>query len=428
MNWKLIGKYTVPAVVLTLGAYFFINVFNSYLGIEANSQKWIGLATATTVFSFLTIIFYKVILKEHTRTYRHNMLWAVFSCLLLLSISTILFVNPTNQSEITKNSQADKTDMPVSQPLLMEGQTSTNYELVKPDPIIKAQISEAYGKLPLTFEANEGQVDSQVQYLSRGNGYNLFLTGTEAVIALHSPVKVDNSSTVGNESETASGEQSVLRMKLVGANPAPETQGLEPQSGKSNYFLGNDPQKWRTNVKHFARVQYTEVYSGVDIVYYGNQRQLEYDFVVAPGTSPDVIKMSFEGAQDLSIDGDGDLVLRTAGGDIRQHKPIIYQETNGERQEIAGRYEIKGEREIGFELAAYDTTKPLVIDPVINYSTYLGGYGRDQGYGIAVDSSGNAYVTGVTQSANFPTVNSLPFGGRDGNGWSQAAFVTKKLF
>ncbi len=426
MNWKLIGKYTMPTVILTLGAYFLINILNSYLGIETNSQKWIGLATTTTVFLFISIIFYNIILKQHTRTHRHNMLWAVFSCLLLLSVSTIWFVNPPNQSEIIENSEADKTDKSISQPLLTEGQTNTDDALVKPDPVIKAQISEAYGKLPLTFEANEGQVDSQVQYLSRGAGYNLFLTGTEAVIALHSPVKVDNSSpTVGDESEPASGEQSVLRMKLVGANAAPKTQGLEPQSGKSNYFLGNDPEKWRTNVNHYARVQYTDVYSGVDVVYYGNQRQLEYDFIVAPGTSPDIIKMSFEGAQDLSIDEDGDLILRTAGGDIRQHKPIIYQETNGERHEIAGRYEIKGDREIGFELAAYDTTKPLVIDPVINYSTYLGGYGRDQGYGIAVDSSGNAYVTGFTEASNFPTVNSLPYGDREGSGWSQDAFVTK---
>ncbi|HEX8565073.1 MAG TPA: SBBP repeat-containing protein [Pyrinomonadaceae bacterium] len=306
-----------------------------------------------------------------------------------------------------------------------ESKTGTNDKLLEPDPLTKKKIKENYGKLPLTFEANEGQVDSQVQYISRGDGYNLFLTGTEAVIALRAPVKANDTSTAKNEAEPISEEQSVLRMKMVGASAAPRIKGLEPQPGKGNYFLGNDRKKWRTNVNHYARVEYRDVYPGVNVVYYGNQRQLEYDFVVAPGINPDIIKMSFEGAQDLSIDADGDLILRTPGGDIRQHKPIIYQETNGGKQEIAGRYEIKGEREIGFELAPYDTTKPLVIDPVINYSTFLGGYGIDSGHGIAVDSSGNAYVTGFTEASNFPTVNSLPYGDREGEGWSQDAFVTK---
>ncbi|HEX9930407.1 MAG TPA: SBBP repeat-containing protein [Pyrinomonadaceae bacterium] len=306
-----------------------------------------------------------------------------------------------------------------------ESKTGTNDKLLEPNPSTKKQIKENYGKLLLTFEANEGQVDSQVQYLSRGDGYNLFLTGTEAVIALRAPVKANDTSTAKNEAEPISEEQSVLRMKMVGASAAPGVKGLEPQPGKGNYFLGNDRKKWRTNVNHYARVEYTDVYPGVNVVYYGNQRQLEYDFVVAPGINPDIIKMSFEGAQDLSIDADGDLILRTPGGYIRHHKPIIYQETNGRKQEIAGRYEIKGEREIGFELAPYDTTKPLVIDPVINYSTYLGGYGIDSGHGIAVDSSGNAYVTGFTEASNFPTANSLPYGDREGEGWSQDAFVTK---
>lgn len=340
----------------------------------------------------------------------------IVSAAMVVTLGLYFFINVFNDSEIATNgksinSRGFETNSPTSQPLLINGQAKTDETLLKTDRETKAQISQIYGKLPLTFEANKGQIDSRAQYLSRGDGYNLFLTGNEAVIALRSPVEVDKSAATGDKPESANKEQSVLRMKLVGANDSPEGLGLEPQLGKSNYFIGNDRRKWRTNVNHYARVQYSDVYPGVDVVYYGNQRQLEYDFVVAPGVSPDIIKMSFEGAQDLTINADGDLILRTAGGDIRQHKPIIYQETDGGKQVIAGRYEIKGDREIGFELAAYDTTKTLVIDPVINYSTYLGGKGEDAGYGIAVDSSGNAYITGHTASVNFPIVNPLPSGG-----------------
>lgn len=194
-------------------------------------------------------------------------------------------------------------------------------------------------------------------------------------------------------------------------------EGLGELPSKSNYFIGNDPKKWYTNVPTYAKVKYPEVYPGVDLVYYGNQRQLEYDFVVAPGADPKIIQLAFEGADRMETDPQGDLILHTAVGDVRLRKPQVYQEINGIRQAIPGSYILlpqslgenrdKGVQRVRFEVAAYDVSKPLIIDPVLVYSTYLGGSGFDQGYGIAVDAAGNAYVTGFTSSANFPTANPL---------------------
>ncbi len=187
----------------------------------------------------------------------------------------------------------------------------------------KLQVVEAYGKLPLSFEANEGQTDNHVDFLSRGSGYTLFLTPTEAVLALRKPVasnrpRRDNGTPRNAEAEQApAAPTAVLRMKLVGANPSPRVSGLEELPGKSNYFLGNDPSKWRTNVLHYAKVQYEDVYPGVDLVYYGNQRQLEYDLIVNPGTDPGAIQLAFEGEDKLEIDAQGDLVLYSDGGQVR---------------------------------------------------------------------------------------------------------------
>ena len=195
----------------------------------------------------------------------------------------------------------------------------------------------------------------------------------------------------------------VVRMKLVGANPRPQVAGGEELPGKVNYFIGNDPKKWRTNVPTYARVEYRDVYHGVNLVYYGNQRQLEYDFVVAPGADPRAIRLSFQGLDKLTVEGQGNLALYIAGGQVLQHAPIVYQEINGVRREISGRYVLQGKDRVGFQVAAYDRSKPLVIDPVLAYSTYLGGSGDDnQALGIAVDAAGNAYVTGFTSSTDFP--------------------------
>jgi uncharacterized protein (TIGR03437 family) len=290
---------------------------------------------------------------------------------------------------------------------------------------VKARIVAAYGQLPLSFEANRGQADPPVRFLSHGHGYSLLLTPTDAVLHLrtsglgardeHSPPSGIPQSAIRNP------QSAVLRMRLMGANPAPDVAGLEKLPGKVNYFTGNDPTKWRTNIPTYARVQYRAVYPGVDLVYYGNQQQLEYDFVVAPGASPKSIRLAIQGADKLDLDERGDLVLHARGGEVRLRKPVVYQETAGVRNEIAGGYTLQGEHQVGLEVGAYDGSRPLVIDPTLAYSTFLGGSGDDQAKAIAVDSSGNAYVTGSTASTNFPRASAVQstFGG---NG---DAFVAK---
>ena len=222
----------------------------------------------------------------------------------------------------------------------------------------------AYGKLPLSFEPNHGQTAEQVKFLARGAGYTLFLTGPEAVMALSDASDKTKSSTV--------------RMNLVGANRDALASGLNQLPGKSNYFVGDDPKKWRTDVPNYAKVEFAEYYPGVDVVYYGTrERHLEYDFVVAPHANPKAIKFSFEGIDKMELDKQGNLGLRLNGKELQLRKPVVYQEIGGTRQEIAGAYVRTGEREIGFEIPAYDSTRPLVIDPVLIYSTFLGGSGQD---------------------------------------------------
>lgn len=280
-----------------------------------------------------------------------------------------------------------------------------------PDQPAKARVSEAFGKLPLNFEANDGQVDRQVKFLSRGHGYSLFLTSSEAVLSLSESAKQSWDQAAAASHKTTKPhptlERSVVRMKLAGGNPTPQVQGLGELPAKTNYFIGNDPSKWRS-VSNYARVEYKNVYPGIDLVYYGNQRQLEYDFVIAPGADPGAIRLAFAGAQRLRIDADGNLALRTAGDELRMLKPIVYQEVDGGRKIIEGNYALSGAREVGFEVADYDPSRPLVIDPILVYSTYIGGIEYDGGNDIAVDSSGNAYVTGTTFSESFPLINNYP--------------------
>jgi hypothetical protein len=266
------------------------------------------------------------------------------------------------------------------------------------------RVSESYGKLPLHFEANRGQTDNDVHFLSRGAGYSLYLTASEAVLVLAKPDAKGDGRTTRERRNTPTRAQSVaLRMSLVGAARKPAVTGVDELPGKANYFIGKDPAKWRTDVPTYAKVHYRDVYPGIDLVYYGNQRRLEHDFIVSPGADPNKIVLDFKGAERLEIDAQGNLVLHTAAGVVLQRKPVIYQEIEGVRTAIAGSYTLRSARRAGFKLAAYDTTRPLVIDPILLYSTFLGGNGGDSGRGIAADADGNAYVIGNTSSTDFPT-------------------------
>jgi beta-propeller repeat-containing protein/S-layer family protein len=349
---------------------------------------------------------------------------------------------------------------------------------------VKTRALVNYGKLPLSFEENRGQADARVKFLSHGSDYSILLSPSEVFLNLQSAGKARH--------------QSAIRMSFPGANSAPAMAGGEKQSAISSYFIGNDPAKWVPGAPNFARVRYRELYPGVDLAFYGSQGQLEYDFVVAPGANPRAVRLQFDGVDGMHLDRAGNLVLSAANGEIRQHKPIVYQVGAGGRQAVEGRYVIQSRNRVGFEIAGYDKRKPLVIDPTLTFATYLGspgdevtsvseaattttypavavdfegnvyvagynggstfaghpvaplfgthsyvfivkmnatgttllysvffgGSGQDIAGGIAVDTVGNAYVTGSTTSNNFPTQNA-PQSTFHGNGSDPNAFVTE---
>ncbi len=253
---------------------------------------------------------------------------------------------------------------------------------------IKAQVDAIYGNIPMSFESNLGQTDSQVEFFSRGSGYSLFLTPKGVALSLGQ----------GEKKETKA-----LFMDVLGANSS-EGEGMGQLSGKSNYFVGNDETQWKRDVAHYSKVKYSDIYPGIDLIYYGNQKQLEYDFVIAPGADPTVVKLGLRGADKVAVNKKGELVVQIGEGELKFHKPLTYQETNGVRKTIASSYVVK-DKQIAFDVGQYDSTQPLVIDPILAYSTYLGGSNTDRGNVIAVDIQGNAYVAGSTLSSDFPTVN-----------------------
>ena len=276
------------------------------------------------------------------------------------------------------------------------------------------RVLQSYGKLPLTFEANFGQADPAVKFLARGRGYGLFLTSTEAVLVVNAGNSSeqrggkkprDHGAGPGrrNRSEGTGGSSpTMLRMRLVGADANALVQGLETSTTLTNYLIGNDPAKWRRNVPSFGRVEFDGIYPGIKLAYYGSQRELKYDFIVAPGFSPDAIRFAFDGVDGLEVNARGELLLNLPGGQIRHHKPVIYQHEGGARKAITGRYSIFYGNEAGFHIGAYDASKPLIIDPVMDYSTYLGGSFYDSASAMSVDHVGNAYVAGTTVSTDFP--------------------------
>jgi len=274
-----------------------------------------------------------------------------------------------------------------------------------------APVTPNYGKLPLTFESNQGQVGPQAKFLARGPGYSVFLTTGGMVLSLRPEPGAKSLTRVRATSVKSAARPplTTLGFKLLGANSSPEITGENPQPGRVNYFIGNDPAKWHRNLPTYAQVRYTNVYPGIDLLYYGNHRQLEYDFALAPGADPGRIQFEITGANQILIDAEGELVLKAAGGELHFQNPIVYQEFNGKRVPVQGGFIVKDATHIGFHVAEHDQTKPLVIDPVLVYSTYLGGSGNDQPKGLAVDGNGNVYIAGYTDSADFPlaTLGSL---------------------
>jgi hypothetical protein len=315
-------------------------------------------------------------------------------------------------------------------PLNAKPAPSANTKL-KDKPAQKAVSIKNYGKLPMAFEANEGQTDKRVRFFARGHGYQLFLEANRATMRLKSAEIIDkrelpkHSKDVHAKAEQKT-ESAVLGMNLVGANKAAKSEVLDRLPGVSNYFIGKDPSKWHKGVANYGKVKFNSVYPGIDIVYYGNQGSLEHDFVVAPGANPDNIRISFDGAKNLSLDKKGNLVLTLQDknhGQIQLTHPIVYQMVDGKKVNVAGRYVMKGKREVGFKMASYDKTRPLTIDPVLFYSTFIGGNGFDSGNGIATEGFGFAFVVGTTDSTDFPTTTQPS--GRNGTLTNNIVFVTK---
>ena len=257
----------------------------------------------------------------------------------------------------------------------------------------KARAAENYGKLPLSFEPNRGQAEPTVQFLSREAGYTLFLTGDEAVLAL----RTSNASPEQNSSVSA------LRLHLDGANASAKSNGESALPGRSNYFLGDHAANWQAGVPTYSRVRYEDIYPGIDLVYYGNRSgRLEHDFVVRPGADPGTIALNLRGAHSVRLNASGDLELKVASSTLTLEHPVIYQEVKGQRRGVSGGYVLTADGRVKFAVGAYDRSQQLVIDPVLTYSTYLGGSSINSANGIAVDASGNAYITGRTISTNFP--------------------------
>lgn len=282
----------------------------------------------------------------------------------------------------------------------------------------RSRVNSSYGQLPLAFERNEGQTSDQVQFLTHGAGYELFLTPQESVFVLRS----------GQASRKRSTEPAaVLRMNLRGANPQPSLIGQERLPGRSNYLHGRDPRTWHTDIPTYRLVREQQVYPGIDLVYYGNQGQLEYDFAIAPQVDPRVIRFGISGAEKLSISAQGDLLVGVAGGSVRFHQPVAYQRNGGEKMLVAANYLLEGHDTISFQLGDYDPTRELIIDPILSYSTYIGGSDIDGANAIAVAPDKTAFITGGTFSTDFPTAGTHPLqpnhGGPDD--FSKDAFVVK---
>ena len=296
---------------------------------------------------------------------------------------------------------------------LLVGMASRADDLFPSDgvPSSPRRVRDQLAQLPLRFEANAGQTDPEARFLARGRGFTLYLTASEAVLALNevdrSAREPEKGNAIGHANRPAGRGrktiQNTLRLALPGSNPQAEIAGIHPLSGPVSYFVGNDPSRWRSAIETFDRVQYRGIYPGIDLVFYGNQGQLEYDFNIAPGADPAVIRLQFSGASNMALTDGGDLVISVAGGSLRWRAPVAFQDIDGVRRPVTCSFLMPAADQLRFAVGAYDPAQPLIIDPLLVYSTYLGGSAQDVGQSIDLDGAGNVYVTGQTDSLNFPT-------------------------
>jgi hypothetical protein len=283
----------------------------------------------------------------------------------------------------------------------------------------RSRTQARYAALPLAFEANEGQTDAQVKYVARGNGYKLFLTASQAIMALPARKRtsevrdmmmnkrrgVARVKAMGRKrvlSRERESSVAVVRMNLLGSNPNVQLSADNPQPGKVNYFLGKDPSKWRTNIPLYGQVSYHNIYPGVDLAFHGAGQQLEFDYIVKPGANAAPIVLGFQGAEKIQTDDAGNLSLATSAGPVQLHKPVAYQLSGDTRQPVGARFVLRSDNRVAFEIGPYDHSRELVIDPTVTYSTYFGGDFADYGVSVAADASGNSYIAGATDSDSIP--------------------------
>ncbi len=278
---------------------------------------------------------------------------------------------------------------------------------------VPAHVPAAFGNLPLYFEANQGQAGHAALFVARGNGCQFSISPAGAQFDLQK-----------TDAGTKKTSGRTVQMQFVGAGSQAQVQGIDELSGKINYLVGDNPAQWHTGVATFARVRIEQLYHGVNLVYYGNQRQLEYDFTVAPGANPDAVKIRFAGADKISIGAQGELILTLGHGEIIQPRPVIYQTVDGARQTVSGGYRLVDAHTVKFALGRFDHGLPLVIDPVLSYSTYFGGNSSDEAWKVAVDTNGFVYFAGETLSAQLPTTNAFQ-PNYAGGSFTGDAFVAK---
>jgi len=303
----------------------------------------------------------------------------------------------------------------------------------KADHAVKAQVSKNYGKLPLSFIRNDGQIDDKVQYYERGRGHSTYFTSEGVYLELISSRESESSTP---QLHNNSLQSKAIKLSPIGSNKNTKIIAEGMQKGKVNYFVGNDPEKWKSNIATYQSVVYKDIYQNIDMKFYGNNRQMEYDVIVKPGANPSLLRLSYEGIEGLSITEDGKMEISLKEGKVIQNRPYCYQEIDGEKVEVEGSFKLIESSIVNpnselqspnsqlyaytFEVASYDKNHPLFIDPVLVYSTYLGGSDLDGNAGIAVDASGSIYISGTTHSADFPT---FPLQGSPGG--TANAYITK---